>query len=72
MREKDEQLKDKMKQNFDDHHGAREMSSFKRGQLVWLPSSRVEACVEEQVAPRSYSVNKPQGQVRRNRRDIRH
>ena len=68
--EKDEQLKDKMKQNFDDYHSAREMSSLKRGQLVWLPSSRVETRVEEQVAPRSYSVNTPQGQVRRNRRDI--
>ena len=70
VKEKDEQLKDKMKQNFDDHHGAREMPSLKRGQLVWLPNSRVEARVEEQVAPRSYSVNTPQGQVRRNRRDI--
>ena len=52
-----------MKQNFADHHGAAEMSSRKRGQLVWLPSSRVEA-------RRSYSVNTLQGQVRQNRRDI--
>ena len=70
VRERDKQLKNKQKQNFDNHHGARTMSSLQSGQLVWLPNSNVEAHVEEQVAPRSYSVNTPHGQVRRNRRDL--
>ena len=46
------------------------MSSLQSGQLVWLPNSNIEAHVEEQVAPRFYSVNTPQGPVRRNRRDL--
>ena len=49
MREKDKHLKERQKQNFEDHNGARAMSSLKRGQLLWLPSSRVEAHVEEQL-----------------------
>ena len=46
------------------------MPSLQTGQLIWLSHSNVEAHVEEQVAPRSYSVNTPQGQIRRNRRDL--
>ena len=38
--------------------------------MVWLPSSRVEAKVDRQVAPRSYTVNTPHGQIRRNQRDL--
>ena len=70
VRERDKQLKEKQKQNFDNHYGARAMPSLQTGQLIWLPHSNTEAHVEEQVAPRSYSVNTPQGQIRRNRRDI--
>ena len=33
------------------------MSSLQSGQLLWLPNSNIEAHVEEQVAPRFYSVN---------------
>ena len=70
VRERDKLLKDKQKENFDKQHGARAIPSLKTGQLVWLPNSETEAHVEEQVAPRSYTVNTPQGQVRRNRRDF--
>jgi len=38
--------------------------------MVWLPNSRVEAHVDARVAPRSYNVNTPQGQIRRNQRDL--
>ena len=70
VRERDKLLKDKQKENFDKQHGARAKPCLKTGQLVWLPNSETEAHVEEQVAPRSYTVNTPQGQVRRNRRDL--
>jgi len=70
VRERDKQLKSNQKKNFDSHHGAREMEPLSTGQLVWLPDSRVEAHVEEQVAPRSYTVSTPHGQARRNRRDL--
>ena len=64
VRERDKLLKDKQKENFDKQHGARAKPSLKTGQLVWLPNSETEAHVEKQVAPRSYTVNTPQGQVR--------
>ena len=64
-------LKDKQKENFDKQYGAKALPSLKTGQLVWLPNSRVQTHVEEQFVPRSYSVNiTPQGQVRRNQRDL--
>ena len=63
-------LKDKQKENFDKQHGARAIPSLKTGQLIWLPNSETEAHVEEQVAPISYTVTTPQGQVRQNRRDL--
>ena len=70
VRERDEQMKHNQKKNFDNHHGAREMEPLSTGQLVWLPDSRVEARVEGEVAPRSYTVSTPQGHTRRNRRDL--
>ena len=52
------------------HHGTRELPLLNSGQLVWLPESSVTVNVGEQVDPRPYLVNTPQGQVRRNRRDL--
>ena len=70
MKERDERIKEKQKLNFNSHRGVKDHTPLKTGQLVWLPSSRVEAQVDTQVAPRSYTVNTPQGQIRRNRRDL--
>ena len=72
VRERDKQLKINQKKNFDVHHGVREMDLLSTGQqlLVWLPDTRVEAQVDEQVAPRSYTVSTSRGQTRRNRRDL--
>ena len=70
VRERDKQLKSNQKRNFDNHHGARNLDPLSTGQLVWVPDARVEARIEEQVAPRSYTFNTPGGQTRRNRRDL--
>ena len=70
VRERDERLKERQKQNYDSHHRVKDHTPLKTGQMVWLPGSRVEAQVETQVAPRSYTVNTPQGQLRRNQRDL--
>ena len=70
VKERDALLKTRQKNNFDKHHGTRELPPLNTGQLVWLPESNVTANVGEQVAPRSYSVATPQGEVRRNRRDL--
>ena len=53
VRERDEQLKSNQKRNFDNHHGVRDLDPLSTGQLVWVPDTRVE----EQVAPRSYTIN---------------
>ena len=70
MRERDKQLKSNQKRNFDNHHGARNLDSLSTGQLVWVSDARVETRVEEQVAPRSYTINTPGGQIRQNRQDL--
>ena len=69
MKERDALLKTRQKNNFDKHYGTRELPTLKTGQLVWLPESNVTNA-GEQVAPRSYSVTNPQGEVRRNSRDL--
>ena len=46
------------------------MDPLSTGQLFWVPDARVEAQVEELVAPRSYTINTPGGQTRRNRRNL--
>ena len=48
------------------------MEPLSAGQLVWLPGSRVEAHLEGEVAPRSYTVSTPQGHARYNRYDLIH
>ena len=70
LRERDKQIKVRQKDNFDSHHGVRYHTPLQTGQMVWLPNSRVEAHVDARVAPRSYNVNTPQGQIRRNQRDL--
>ena len=70
VKERDALLKTRQKNNFNKHHGTRELPPLNTGQLVWLPESNVTANVGEQVSPRSYSVTTPQGEVRRNRRDL--
>ena len=67
VRDRDALLKTRQKQNFDKHHGTRELRPLNLGHLVWLPESGVTANVDEQIAQRSYLVHTPQGQVRRNR-----
>ena len=70
VKERDALLKTRQNNNFDKHHGTRELLPLNTGQLVWLPESNVTANVGEQVAPRSYSVTTPQEEARRNRRDL--
>ena len=50
VKERDALLKTRQKNNFDKHHGTRELPPLNTGQLVWLPESNVTANVGEQVA----------------------
>ena len=70
LREKDEHYKIHQKQNFDNHHGVRELPQLQPGDAVWLPDRNSEAVVLEQVNHRSYQVQTPEGTYRRNRRAL--
>ena len=66
LRAREEKLKAYQKQNFDRHHGARELPQLNPGDLTWLPDFQTEAVVVEEVAPHSYNVTTPNRTVRRN------
>lgn len=70
LTDRETHLKAKQKENFDKHHGARELPDLSPGDEVWLPEKEVAARVQEEVAPRSYTVETPDGSYRRNRRAL--
>ena len=71
VRNRDEEIKEKQKRNFDRRHRSTELPPLSPGDLVWLPSQEKEAVVGEEVAPRSYQVITPNGfETRRNRQDL--
>ena len=70
LENKEERYKDKMKTNFDNHHGVRQLPSLEKGQKVYIPDAQVEGTVSKAVATRSYVLETPKGDLRRNRRDL--
>ena len=56
MRRKDEQNKERLRKNFDNRRGARELLQFQTGDPVWLPDKEVEGMAGEEVAPHSFNV----------------
>ena len=49
----------------------RTSQTFNPGERVWLPDRRVEGTVLDKVgSPRSYAVETPNGELRRNRRHL--
>ena len=71
IRKKEEVMKKKQKENFDNHHKAKELSHLDYRDVVWIPQQETEAVVTDEVAPRSYELVTANGSViRRNRRDL--
>ena len=70
LEHKEETQRAKQKHTFDQHYGVRELSQLIPGNTVWLPDREEEAIVDEEVAPRSYTVLTPGGTYRRNRRNL--
>ena len=70
VRSRDKTNKARQKKKFDSHHGARELSPLLPGDQVWVPQRECEGEVQEEVTPRSYTVETEDGSVRRNRRDL--
>ena len=61
LRMKDEHLKTRQKENFDTHHGVRELPPLTPGDKVWVPDRETEGSMAEEVAPHSYEVTTADG-----------
>ena len=72
IKAREEEIKKNLKRNYDRRYGVRELPELNPGDIVWIPDREEEAVVQEEVAPRSYRVNTPEGTVRRNRRGLVH
>ncbi|XP_028514411.1 uncharacterized protein K02A2.6 [Exaiptasia diaphana] len=71
FRAKEEERKLKQKGYFDLHHNAKDLSTLVPGQRVWITDQKKEAIVKKEAdTPRSYVVETPAGQVRRNRSSL--
>ncbi|XP_032217921.2 uncharacterized protein K02A2.6 isoform X1 [Nematostella vectensis] len=71
VKAKDDMIKDRQKRNFDQHHGARELTPLKSGDKIWLSDFETEGTVKNQVETRSYTVSTPRGELRRSRRHLK-
>ena len=70
VRAKDKKSKVRQKQDFDSHHGARELPLLQPGDQVWVSGRETEAEVQGEVAPQSYVVETEDGTFRRNRQQL--
>ena len=70
LKEKDEQVKEHQKRNYDQHHRTRDLPPLESGETVWIPDRESEGTVREEVSPRSHIVETADGSYRRNRRQL--
>ena len=70
VQRREEQLKRKMKENFDKHHKVVTLPSLKKVDEVWIPEFETSGTVMGETHPRSYRVQTPRGALRRNCRDL--
>lgn len=73
FRQSDHQFKAKQKENFDRRHGARSLTPLPDDSEVWVTTddqTMPGRVVTPADAPRSYLVDTPHSQVRRNRRHL--
>ena len=70
LREKEKQMKEKQRKNFDRHHRATDLKPLQTGASVWIPDNSSEGTVVGETNPRSYVVQTPSGTYRRNRRQL--
>lgn len=66
----EERHKQAMKETFDERHGAKEQPPLTPGMNVWIPDRRQHGRVLSSASVRSYMVETPSGQIRRNRRSL--
>ena len=67
---KDEKLKGRQKQNFDAHRAAKEQPPLRIGDSVWIRDRSSEGVIAKEINPRSFEIESPSGNYRRNRSDL--
>ena len=71
LQEREELYRNRVRENYDQHHGVRDLEPLSPGQAVWIPDRGEEAqIVQEAGTPRSYEVQTSEGTYRRNRRAL--
>ena len=71
VREREKQLREQTRRDYDRHHGVRELEPLSPGQTVWIPDRNEEAQVRHEAGTRSYEVQTSDGGVYcRNRRAL--
>ena len=63
-------MRDQMKRNFDSHHKAAPLQPLNPGDIVWIPEDDSEGIVIEETSSRSYTVQRQNRTLQRNRRDL--
>ena len=71
VKNKDSKLKRKQKFYYDKGHRVKEQTALLPGDSVWIPDQHTKGVVYDQVSPRSYLVETPNGTFRRNQRSLR-
>jgi len=71
LRQKEAQIKQRQKRNFDSRHKATDLKHLKKGDAVWLPDRNEQGTIVKPQGTRSYIVeSESQGTYRRNRKII--
>ena len=73
FRDKDQNIKQRQKRNFDSHHGVQELPTLNAGSQASIPHLQTKGTIQKDVSTRSYTVNTERGtDVRKNRRHLNH
>ena len=70
LREEEETMREKQKDNFDSHHRSRELTPLSPGASVWVTDQQTPGTAVELSSPRSYLIQTSSGMLCRNRRHL--
>ncbi len=70
VRSQDNQLKSRQRKNSDFQHATKDLPSLSPGDTVWVSDRQSHGTVSQEHSNRSYHVDMPDGNFRRNRRNL--
>ena len=71
LHQKDNNIKEKQKHYFNQHHRVKQLPELSQGQTLWIPDRKENGeVVDKHITPRSYVVKTPTTTVHRNRRHL--